>query len=159
MQVNAYERAWMWVAGILIAAFLAAIVIAAGAQAIRPPSHVETIDPEGVWDSEEFSSTGVETLPDGRIVVTLVAEMFYFDPDEVVVPAGRPVTFRATSVDVIHGLDIVGTNANAMVIPGYVTEFSVTFPEPGEYLMVCHEYCGTLHHEMQGMVIVEEEGA
>ncbi len=159
MHVDTYEKAWMWIAAILIAAFLGAIVIAAGAQAIRPPSHVETIDPEEVWDSEEFSSTGVETLPDGRIVVTMVAEMFYFDPDEVVVPAGRPVTFRVTSTDVIHGLDVVGTNANAMVIPGYVTEFSVTFPEPGEYLMVCHEYCGTLHHEMQGVVIVEEEGA
>jgi cytochrome c oxidase subunit 2 len=159
MHVDKYEKAWMWVAGVLVVAFLAAIVIAAGAQAIRPPSHVETIDPEEVWDSEEFSSTGVETRPDGSILVTMVAEMFYFDPDEVVVPAGRAVTFRVTSVDVIHGLDIVGTNANAMVIPGYVTEFSVTFPEPGEYLMVCHEYCGTLHHEMQGIVIVEEEGA
>ena len=77
----------------------------------------------------------------------------------MIVTAGRRVTFRVTSPDVIHGLEIVGTNANAMVIPGYVSEFSVTFPKPGEYLMVCHEYCGTLHHEMQGVVIVEEEGA
>lgn len=158
MNVDFYEKVWMWIAAVLIAAFLGAIVIAAGAQAIRPPSHVETINPEEVYDSEEFSSPGVETLPDGRIVVTMVAEMFYFDPDEVVVPAGRPVTFRVTSPDVIHGLEVVGTNANAMIIPGYVTEFSITFPKPGEYLMVCHEYCGTLHHEMQGLVIVEEEG-
>lgn len=159
MNVDFYEKVWMWIAAVLIAAFLGAIVIAAGAQAIRPPSHVETINPEEVYDSEEFSSPGVETLPDGRIVVTMVAEMFFFDPDEVVVPAGRPVTFRVTSPDVIHGLEVVGTNANAMIIPGYVTEFSITFPRPGEYLMVCHEYCGTLHHEMQGLVIVEEEGA
>jgi cytochrome c oxidase subunit 2 len=159
MHVDTYEKVWMWSAAVLIVAFLGAIVVAAGAQAIHPPSHVETIDPQAVYDSEEFSSPGVETLPDGRVVVTMVAEMFFFDPDEVVVPAGRPVTFRVTSPDVIHGLDVVGTNANAMVIPGYVTEFSVTFPRPGEYLMVCHEYCGTLHHEMQGVVIVEEEGA
>ena len=159
MHVDKYEKAWMWVAAALVAAFLAAILIAAGAQAVRPPSHVETIDPETVWDSEECSSPGVEELPDGSFRVTMVAEMFYFDPDEVIVTAGRRVTFRVTSPDVIHGLEIVGTNANAMVIPGYVSEFSVTFPEPGEYLMVCHEYCGTLHHEMQGLVIVEEEGA
>ena len=43
-----------------------------------------------------------------------------------------------------------------MVIPGYVTEFTVTFPKAGEYLMLCHEYCGLLHHEMQGLVTVEE---
>jgi cytochrome c oxidase subunit 2 len=157
MKVDLYERAWMWLAAVLIAAFLGAIVVAAGVQAVRPPSHVETIDPESVYDSEEFSSPGVEIRPDGSVRVTMVAQMFFFDPPEVAVPAGRPVTFRVTSPDVIHGLEIVGTNANAMVIPGYVSEFSVTFHEPGEYLMVCHEYCGTLHHEMQGLVIVEED--
>jgi cytochrome c oxidase subunit 2 len=159
MKVDLYEKIWMWIAAVLIVAFLAAIIIAAGAQAVQPPSHVETINPEEIYDSEEFSSPGVEELPDGRILVTMVAEMFFFDPDEVVVPAGRSVTFRITSPDVIHGIEVVGTNANAMVIPGYVTEFSITFPRPGEYLMVCHEYCGTLHHEMQGLVVVEEGGA
>jgi cytochrome c oxidase subunit 2 len=159
MKVDVYERAWMWIAGVLIVAFLCAILVAAGVQAVRPPSHVETINPEEVYDSEDFSSTGVEVRPDGSVLVTMIAEVFFFDPSDVVVPAGKPVTFRVTSTDVIHGLEIVGTNANAMVIPGYVSEFTVTFHEPGEYLMVCHEYCGSLHHEMQGVVTVEEEDA
>ena len=30
-----------------------------------------------------------------------------------------------------------------------------TFTEPGEYLLVCNEYCGTAHHLMQGTLIVE----
>jgi cytochrome c oxidase subunit 2 len=64
------------------------------------------------------------------------------------------VTFRLTSADVIHGFQIVGTNANAMAIPGYVSQFTVTFDEPGEYLVVCNEYCGLLHHNMTGKVIV-----
>lgn len=159
MNVDLYEKVWMWIAAVLIVLFLGAIIVTAGAQAVHPPSHVETINPEEVWDSEEFSAAGVETLPDGRTVVTMVAEMFYFEPMEIEVTAGKPVTFRVTSTDVIHGLLVAGTNANAMVIPGYVTEFTVTFPKPGEYLMACHEYCGTLHHEMQGLVIVKEEGA
>jgi cytochrome c oxidase subunit 2 len=158
MKVDIYEKAWMWIAAVLIVAFLGAIVFAAGHSAIHPPSHVETINPATVYDSEEFGNTGIETLEDGSVRVTLVSEMFYFDPDEIVVPAGKPVTFRATSTDVIHGLLVAGTNTNAMIIPGYVTEFTVTFPKPGEYLMLCHEYCGMLHHEMQGVVIVEEEG-
>jgi cytochrome c oxidase subunit 2 len=152
MKVDIYEKAWMWIAAVLIVAFLGAIVFAAGHSAIHPPSHVETINPATVYDSEEFGNTG-------SVRVTLVSEMFYFDPDEIVVPAGKPVTFRATSTDVIHGLLVAGTNTNAMIIPGYVTEFTVTFPEPGEYLMLCHEYCGMLHHEMQGVVIVEREDA
>jgi cytochrome c oxidase subunit 2 len=156
MKVDLYEKIWMWAAAVLIGAFLGAIVFTAGSHAVRPPSHIETIDPEAVYDSEEFSRPGVEVLADGRIVVSIVAEMFLFDPDEIRVPARRPITFRLTSPDVIHGFDIVGTNANAMVIPGYITEFTVSF-RPGEYLIACHEYCGLLHHEMQGMLIAEEE--
>lgn len=156
MKVDLYEKIWMWLAAGMIVVFLGAIGYAAGSQAIQPPSHVETIDPETVWDSEEFGSAGVSTREDGSLVVSMVAEMFYFDPDEITVPAGVPVTFRITSTDVIHGIEVVGTNVNSMVIPGYVSEFTVTFPQPGEYLMVCHEYCGLLHHEMQGLVIVEE---
>jgi cytochrome c oxidase subunit 2 len=149
----------MGLSAVLIAAFLAAITLAAGSQAIHPPSHIETIDPETVWDSPEFSEPGVTTRPDGSTLVVLVAEMFAFDPDEIRVPAGQPVTFRLTSTDVIHGFEVVGTNANVMVIPGYISEFTVTFPNPGEYLVLCHEYCGLLHHEMQGMLIVEETGS
>lgn len=156
MKVDVYEKAWMWIAAVLIVAFLGAIIVAASASAIHPPSHVETINPEEVYDSEEFGNTGVETLEDGSVRVTMVTEMFYFDPDDITVPAGKPVTFRVTSTDVIHGLLVAGTNTNAMVIPGYVTEFTVTFPKAGEYLMLCHEYCGLLHHEMQGLVTVEE---
>ena len=71
-------------------------------------------------------------------------------------PVGVPVTFRLTSPDVIHGFQIVGTNANAMVIPGYVSQLTVTFDEPGEYLVVCNEYCGLSHHLMQSRILVEE---
>jgi cytochrome c oxidase subunit 2 len=55
---------------------------------------------------------------------------------------------------VIHGFEVVGTNANAMAIPGYVSQFTVTFPKPGEYVIACHEYCGLLHHAMVGKLIV-----
>ncbi len=158
MKVDLYEKIWMWLAGVLIAAFLAAIVFAAGSQAMHPPSHVETIDPATVHDAPGFSDPGLVEQPDGRLVVSIVAQVFIFDPDEIEVPARRPITFRITSTDVIHGFDIVGTNANAMVIPGYVTEFTLSF-EPGEYLIACHEYCGLLHHDMQGMLIAEEESS
>ena len=64
------------------------------------------------------------------------------------------VTFRLTSVDVIHGFQIVGTNANTMVVPGYVSEFTTVFDRPGEYLIVCNEYCGLSHHVMHATLIV-----
>lgn len=157
MQVDLYERIWMWMAAVVIALFLGAILITVGSAAIQPPSHMETVDPTTLLDHPEFGDPGVEIRDDGRVVVTMVAEMFFFSPDPVEIPAGRPVTFRITSADVIHGLEVVGTNANAMVIPGYVSQFTLTFDEPGEYLILCHEYCGLLHHEMVGRLIVQQE--
>jgi cytochrome c oxidase subunit 2 len=41
-----------------------------------------------------------------------------------------------------------------MVIPGQVSRVTATFDKPGEYLIVCHEYCGAGHHVMFGKVIV-----
>jgi cytochrome c oxidase subunit 2 len=66
------------------------------------------------------------------------------------------VTFRITSSDVMHGFEIVGLNANTMAIPGYVSQFTITFTKPGEYLIGCNEYCGLLHHNMVGKLIVKE---
>jgi cytochrome c oxidase subunit 2 len=156
--VDLYERIWMWASAALIVLFLGAILFGAATQAIHPPSHVETVNPATLGEHAEFGNPGVTRRADGSVVVTLVAEMFSFNPDPIEVPAGRPVTFRLTSADVVHGLEVVGTNANVMVIPGYVSQFTMTFPRPGEYLVLCHEYCGLLHHEMVGKLIVAEEG-
>ena len=159
MKVDLYEKIWMWASVALIVVFLTTLALAAGSQAVRPPSHIETVDPTTIYEHPEFGSPGVETRPDGSVLVTGVAQMFIWDPDPIEVPAGAPVTFRLTSADVIHGFQVVGTNANAMVIPGYVTEFTMTFDEPGEYLILCHEYCGLLHHEMMSKLIVEESSS
>lgn len=156
-KVHVYERIWLWAAGIMIAGFLGAIVVSAASHAVQPPSHVETIDPTKVDEDVEFGNPRVETMADGSIRVVAVSRLFSFEPDPIEVPYGTPVTFRITSPDVIHGFQIVGTNANTMVIPGYISQFSVKFPKPGEYLIVCNEYCGLAHHMMQGKVVVTEE--
>jgi cytochrome c oxidase subunit 2 len=90
--------------------------------------------------------------------VVVLAQMFAFAPNEVRVPANKPVRFRITSPDVTHGFQIVATNGNAMIVPGYVSQFTTVF-KPGDYLIVCNEYCGLGHHMMQGRLIAEEGGA
>ena len=157
MKINVYEKLWMWGAAVLIVVFVAALVYAATAHAIHPPSHVETIDPTTAADVGEFSQPGVTVTGDGAEVV-MRTQMYSFVPNEVRVPVGKPVKFRVTSPDVLHGFQIVGTNANMMIAPGYVSQFTMTFPWPGEYLIVCNEYCGLGHHLMQGKLIVEEAG-
>lgn len=155
MKVALYERLWMWAAGGLIAAFVATILVTAIGGALQPPSHVETIDPATVWNDPRFAHTGVTITARGATVIA-VGMMFAFVPNEIHVPAHRPVTFRLTSADVTHGFEIVGTNGNTMLVPGYVSQFTTTFDRPGEYLIVCNEYCGLGHHLMSAKLIVEE---
>jgi cytochrome c oxidase subunit 2 len=88
--------------------------------------------------------------------VVMRSQMYAFMPAEVRVPRGKRVTFRISSPDVLHGFQIVGTNANTMISPGYISQFSMTFDEAGEYLIVCNEFCGLGHHLMQGKLIVED---
>ena len=155
MEVDLYERIWMWAATALIVLFVGAIVFTTFAQAIEPPSHVETIDPATISTHPEFGKPEVRRGPDGGIVVPVVAAMFSFSPSPIEVPANVPVTFRITSMDVIHGFQVAGTNANATAIPGYVSQFTITLPRTGEYQIVCNEYCGLLHHMMVGKLIVK----
>ncbi len=157
MSVHVYERVWMWGAGGLIVLFLGVISITAITQAVQPPSHIETINPATLDEHPEFGDPQVRTMEDGRVVVSIVAEMFQFRPDPIEVPVNTPVTFRITSGDVVHGFLIVGTNANAMAVPGYVSQFTMTFPKAGDFDIACHEYCGLMHHGMVGRITVTGE--
>lgn len=155
MDVDRYERYWMWAATGMLVLFTSAIIATTLAGSTHPPSHIETVDPETLTISGEFASTGLRRAADGTVVVSMRAELYVFRPDVIRVPARVPVTFRITSPDVLHGFQIVGTNVNMTVAPGYVSQATVTFDTPGEYLVVCNEYCGLAHHLMQGTVVVE----
>jgi cytochrome c oxidase subunit 2 len=96
----------------------------------------------------------VQQVGENHYAVHVVAQQFAFQPGTgtpIEVPAGSTVTFYVTSPDVVHGFNLVGTNVNTMVIPGQVAEVTAEFPdEPRTYAIVCHEYCGSGHHEMAG---------
>ena len=158
MNIDPYEKAWLWFARLTIVLFIAMTGVSAFANGIRPPSHVETIDPTQAMADPRFAAAGVAIdSATGRVTVTMVGGTFFWLPAEVRVPAGRPVTFRLTSIDVTHGFAVAQTNVNTMVMPGYVSQLTYTFEQPGDYLVVCHEYCGLGHHSMGGKIIVEPQ--
>lgn len=147
MNVDLYERIWMWGVAIMLTLFFATITYEMVSAHRMPPSHVETIDPRKVLSDPRFSPQGVRVEADGSIHVHVVGLTFTWLPGEMTLPAGREVTFHITSIDVTHGFEIVRTNAQTMVIPGYISQFTTTF-DAGEYLVVCNEYCGVGHHTM-----------
>ena len=150
------ERRWAGVVAAIVLLLVAMMVFTGLHWAAMPPSRVETIDPRTLHVKGEFVEanlgTGIEA--DGQVTVRLVAQQYSFTPQCIVVPADTPVTFRATASDVVHGFVVGRTNANAMLIPGFVATFTASFPQVGEQLMPCHEYCGTGHEGMWARVQV-----
>jgi cytochrome c oxidase subunit 2 len=155
MRVHAYERAFLVMSGVLLLACLGALLYASTARDLHLPGHVATIDPARVQDTPPFDRPGVRQTGADAYEVVLVGRTWVFLPNEIRVPRGADVTFLATSGDVIHGLYVERTRVNVMLIPGQVTRTTYRFREPGEYLVICHEYCGVGHHTMAGKVVVE----
>ena len=150
------ELRWSAIVAVAVAIIVGVIVISSASMVLHPPSNVERIDPTTLHVSGEFveSNLGAIQNADGSVTARIVATQFTFVPRCVAVPAGRRVSFRITSPDVIHGLLIDGTNVNTMVIPGYISQVSTTFPESGDRFMPCHEYCGLGHGGMWSVIRV-----
>ena len=154
MNIDFYERIWMWGVGVILALFFSSTAIAAIGKQYHPPSHIETINPAAALADPRFAKQGVQQDANGRTHVWVVGMMFTWLPADFTVPAGQPVTFHLTSSDVTHGFQIVRTNGQAMVVPGYISQFTTMFPDSGEYLIACNEYCGVGHHMMAGRMHV-----
>jgi cytochrome c oxidase subunit II len=152
----AAERRWAWIVVAIITVLVAMMVVTGLHWASMPPSRVETIDVKTVHLKGEFVETNLGSTvgADGKAIVRLIAQQYSFVPQCIVVPADMPVTFRGTATDAIHGFVIGKTNANTMLIPGFVATFTTTFSRTGEQLMPCHEYCGTGHEAMWARVQV-----
>ena len=126
-----------------------------------PQGRVEVVDAARLHLSGEFveSNLGSAVEPDGSVTVRAIGQQYSFLPDCLLVPTDTPITFRATSPDVIHGFLIVGTNINTMLVPGYVAELPIRFKAPGEHVMPCQEFCGIGHQGMWGKVKVVDKDA
>lgn len=150
------ERRWFIVMIVMLAVMMLVVVVTAIGSALHPPSNVETIDPLTLHLGGEFaeSNLGTAVEPNGSVSVRMIAQQYNFVPACVQVPAGTAVSFRLTSADVIHGFELVGTNVNSMVMPGFVSEVRTRFDTVGEYRMPCHEFCGVGHQGMWARVIV-----
>jgi cytochrome c oxidase subunit II len=150
------EQVFLGLAGAMLIVFLIALFYSAFGMGLHLPDRVGEIDPTEVRTTPPFDDPGVHEVGPGEYEVVILGSAWSFQPSEVRVPAGATVTFVATAADVLHGLHVEGTRVNFMLIPGQIARVTYTFREPGEHLIICHEYCGAGHHLMYGRVIVEE---
>lgn len=155
MKLHRFEEVWLVFAVAIIVISMIVTGYQAFALGMGPPSHKETIDPEKVDEHEVFSEPGVFEVGDNEYDVVMTLEMFNFTPGDIEVPVGAKVNFILTSKDVVHGMQIVDTNVNAMVVPGHIQKISQTFDKPGEYLILCNEFCGLGHQLMSTTITVK----
>ena len=78
--------------------------------------------------------------------------------DKLHVPVDRPVRLTMDSRDVIHSFYVPAFRNKMDVVPGRYTTTWFRAVEPGEFDLVCAEYCGTGHSDMLSKVIVHPPG-
>lgn len=145
------EKMTLWFAVLLMLSFAGALVYSFWGLNIRFPGCLT--------DKTPFKKGKVIQRGPGEYEVQYVAKMWAFEPAELEVPVGSKVDIFLSSLDVTHGFQIKFTNVNLMAVPGTVNYASVGFNTPGEYPIICHEYCGAGHQNMMGKIIVKPREA
>lgn len=153
--MHRYEKIWLGFASAMLLIALAYSGYQTFALGDAPPSGTTMIDPEKVEETAPFDDPGLKQISDDEYEAVIILRAFSFEPNEINIPKGATVHFKMTSADVVHGMHILDTNVNAMIMPGHIQEAKQTFNQAGEYLVVCNEYCGVGHHLMSMKINVE----
>jgi cytochrome c oxidase subunit 2 len=105
--------------------------------------------------------------PQNGLVVQAIGHQFNFTfrypqingevTDEMHLPIDVPVTLNLTSSDVIHSFWVPAMRLKNDTVPGLVTEIRFTPRLAGRYKIICTQFCGVLHSQMNKQVLVIED--
>ena len=93
-----------------------------------------------------------------RTVVEVTGGQFFWIVNPSRLPLNTPIRFDVTSQDVNHGFGVYDPHGHLVgsvqAMPGYHNRLDLTFHIPGQYRVLCFEFCGLNHHLMQGSFTV-----
>ena len=119
----------------------------------------ENKDPNAIWDSAQAG----QTRNGNEVDVKVTAIRSRFVPDRIDAKVGDTLTVHVTNIeqspDMIHGFGLVENNMNITIDPGETRTFQVKLTKPGVFPFYCTNFCSALHQEMQGYLVVKNEGA
>ncbi len=112
-------------------------------------------------DSARQSDQGL--VPSGRDVY-IAGFQWAWDGLPVVLEAGKEYRLHLGSYDVQHGFGVrsdaeLWKQINLQVVPGYEWVLPFEFEEPGEYHVICNEFCGVGHRIMNNRITVVAGGS
>ncbi len=94
------------------------------------------------------------------LIYAKIAEDGGWSPDVIHANAGEPLHLKLTSDDVVHGFAVGQMNMQSVdVLPGKVTDITLTFDKPGLYTFFCTRWCGLNHWRMRGTIEVSGSNA
>lgn len=100
------------------------------------------------------------TVPAGAMEVKVTGNQWFFEYDygngvkseELIVPVGKPVVLRMTSNDVLHSFGLNEYRVKEDLMPGRITHLWFLPDKPLETHVVCVEFCGMAHSQMNNVV-------
>ncbi len=133
VQKHGYRLRRIWFRG-LVAAAVVAFVLSLPAFPYRTPSQLAS--------SQHYPVTALQFA--------------FMVP--TVLPLDTPIVLDVTATDVNHGVGIYDPDgrivAQVQAMPGYTNSLQLTLKKPGQYTVLCLEYCGIAHHAMQDELTV-----
>lgn len=89
-------------------------------------------------------------------VIKVTARKFAYDPPEITVRKGEPVTLEFRTADVFMGFNLPDFKARADIVPGMTTRLHLMADRTGSFVFLCDVFCGIGHEEMSGKLTVVE---
>ena len=92
-------------------------------------------------------------------VINVVAKRYKFEPARIEVSEGERVRLVVSSEDGVHGLEVKKLKINRKVPRDGEVTIDFVASEPGEFPILCSEYCGKGHDVMKGMLVIAAKSA
>jgi len=77
--------------------------------------------------------------------------------NEIHIPLGKPMALRLDAADVLHEFWVPELTRKMTAVPGHPNHIWLEADEPGTYLGICSEFCGTQHAWMHFLVVAEPQ--
>ena len=88
-------------------------------------------------------------------VIEVVAKRYEFVPPSIEVTQGERVRLVVKSGDGLHGFGIERFRVSKEIARGATVNIDFTPDAPGEFPILCTEFCGDGHGDMKGVLVVK----
>ena len=110
----------------------------------------------GFFYQESMARPSVKEPSTNEQMIRISAKTFEFQPIEITVKKGIPVTLELVSADRHHGFKLPAFQLRADIRPGSVEKIRFVPDRTGTFQFLCDVFCGDQHEEMSGTFTVVE---